>query len=416
VPRDRRTANRISYNDPVVDIDRVNALLESFSGYSPALPPVINSFILQLFRGATDPQRPVSGSERQTLEVNFETTLTVLHQFAQNSPHDRAVALVQSIAATQTPFGLYLRSFELGARPASDRMPIEAGQSAGKFEQYFVINMDDYNLQATIQRRIAPIVPVLGVENDTFDFHVENDLPRLRLSSVIWPYIVRKLADSAALIIVYLQRLTPGIEVELSMLRQAGRQSRTIVVTNADADIQGALGDFPVAFEWSESGEQALVDAVEAMRPFSNSMSLELDSQVLPRRPILPFVREGADALVDLALTEAGREIQMRGSSVVAYDALVAAIAASFWSGNALVRSVAYKRLAMLQLEQHRLNHARSNLERFLDVVEAGDRDSGRNLGPVLAGLEPLVEVLKARDGGDSSVIRFERLQNAATE
>jgi hypothetical protein len=283
-------------------------------------------------------------------------------------------------------------------------------------EQTFIINMDDNNFQRMLQRRIAPIVAVVGVENDTFDLHVENDLPRFRLSSVIWPYIVRKLIDSAALIIVYVQRLTPGIEKELSMLRQAGRQADTIVATSHDAHVDGALSDFPVVFEWDESREQQIVDLVERRRPFSNRMPLDLDSQLLPRRPILPFVRSGADALVDMALTEAGREIQSRGSAVVASDALVAAIAASLWSGNVLARGVAYKRLAMLQFEQHKLNYARANLLRFLDVVEVGDQQKGKSLLPVLAGLGPLIQTLRDHDQTDSTVRRYEALLNAAAE
>lgn len=283
-------------------------------------------------------------------------------------------------------------------------------------EATFVIKMDDHNFQRMLQRRIAPIVAVLGVENETFDFHIENDLPRLRLSSVMWQFIVRKLVDSAAVIIVYVERITPGIETELAMLRQAERQSNTIVATSADAHVEGALSDFPVVFEWGESREQQIVDLVERRRPFSNRVPLELDSQLLPRRPILPFVRSGADALVDMALTEAGRAIQSRGSAIVASDALVAAIAASLWSGNVLARGVAYKRLAMLQFEQHKLDYARANLLRFLDVVEVGDQQKGKSLLPVLAGLGPLIQVLRDHDQEDSSVRRYETLLNAATE
>jgi hypothetical protein len=399
-----------------VDLRIAYSLLASFSAYSPALPPIINSSILELFRGATDPQRPLGGVEREQLERNFEISLRVLHQFAQNSPHDRAVALVETIRLRQLPFALYLRSFDLGARPAGAPTEISTGVNAGMSEQTYVVRMEDHRFQRVLQERIVPTIAVLAVENETFEFHIEGDLPRLRLSGVMWPYVVRKLIDSAAMILLFLQNITPGVEMELSMLRSAKRQAKTVIITATLDESKDQLRDFPVFVRWDE-GEQPqreLINVVMGMGPYSNHADLDLESQLLPPRPLLPAVRDGAEALVDLALTEAGREMQQNGSNIVAHDALVAAIAASLWSQKVLARGVAYKRLAMLQLEQGKVDFARLNMARFLDIVESQSRDSGKDLAPVLAGLERLVQTLEGVDRNEPTAVRFRLLERKA--
>jgi hypothetical protein len=393
-----------------MDAASVQAILSSFGGYSPTLPPIINSAILELFRGASDPHRPMSGPDRQLLERNFEVSISVLHPFVLASPHDRAMAVIGRAVRGGDPFALYLRNFDLGAAEAGPRTLVESGGERGLFEQFFVVKMDDQNFQTVLQRDVEPLIPLLAIENGVFEFRTEGDLPRLRLPSQSWQEVVRKLIASAALILVYIDKETPGVSAELAMIRDAARQTHTIII-KALATAE-RLGDFPSIIDWDdERGPSLLAEALQQMQPFEAAAPLALLPADVPRPETPPVVSRGADALIDLAFTAAGRAIQMGGSLVEATDALVVAIAASFWNANVLARSVAYKRLAMVQHERRQVGYARANLERFLDIVEDRGRTSGEHLLPVLAGLEPLVDELRMTDGHDTAAVRYDRMR-----
>jgi hypothetical protein len=379
----------------MMDYEQANKALLSFSGYSSALPPIINSEILTLFRGVSVPDRPMRGPERSGLEQNCELSLSVLHQFTLNSPHESAVALLRAAVRDETQFALYLRNFDLGALPAGPRIPVEVLQDHVVIQQDFVVKMQDDEFQSSLREHVTPKLPVIAVENAVFEFHRDSCLPRLSLPGSAWENVVSRLVGSAAIIIVFVDSLTPGLSAELAMIRAAHRQLSTIVVFANDDLPNTTFDDLPIIATWDIShASQLLSDAMARVYPLQGALRLDLAGLTLTRPRPPEHVKRAADTLIRLAFSSAGHEIQVNGSVDEAIDNLIAAIAASFWSDNVAARGVAYKRLAMAQHQERKLYLASSNLQRFLDLVERSE-STGADLPPVLFGLEDLVHKLE---------------------
>ena len=78
---------------PVMNAAQARALLHGFSGYSPALPPIINSMILELYLAARDPARPQSGPGREALNRHYSLSFEAIHRHFVRSTHELAVSI-----------------------------------------------------------------------------------------------------------------------------------------------------------------------------------------------------------------------------------------------------------------------------------------------------------------------------------
>ncbi|HEX2210443.1 MAG TPA: hypothetical protein VHG93_22380 [Longimicrobium sp.] len=351
-----------------MDGQLAGALLFGFSGYSPALPPIINSAILTLYLGVRDPDRARAGPDRELLEQNCEVSLEYLHRFFENDPHERARQVVQSAMERGSPFGLYLRSFAFGARAGQPESAIEEIDGIADAEVITTtMRMKDDSLQRAIVEHLAALVPVVAVTNPALELRRQGGLPRLALGDD-WQEVVEKLVRNAAVILLYLDdEPSAGVATEMELIRQAGRQASTIVLV-ADPAATACPPDFTRVVPRREEDIATLRAAVAGVLARHAPRAPERFSLPAPPGPPAALA-EHCDAIINMGLLAAGEQVRT-GSALAATDDLMAVIAMSFWAGNAAARAVAFAKLAVLQHQQGRVRYAVANLERALDLLE----------------------------------------------
>jgi hypothetical protein len=385
-----------------MDASIARALLHGFSGYSPVLPSIINSMTLQLYLAARDPARPGSGSERDTLEANFSLALYALHHHFENDTHGVAVAILKKAWRQHEPFALYLRSFSFGAQLGEPH----AGESG------FIIAdthdlMEDELFQTWLVEHVVPRIPVVAIENPTFELRHDNSLPRLSLTDESWQRVVTSIIPAVAMIFMYIGPITDGVRWEIDAVRAANRQRSTILcytepIVNID------VSDFPIAVAWQ--GERASAMALSTMQtaPADEKVQyLELDFPSEPLPP--PPVHSHTDAIANMGLL-AGRGMMENGSFVDAVDAFVASIAASFWSQNAHARAFAYRYLASAFRRQDKVQYAIENLERAVDLFERFARDQPSSVAEVMRDVREFDGMFGQFSGVDRAVRLHKRL------
>jgi hypothetical protein len=367
------------------------ALLHGFSGISPVLPPIINSMILQLYLAARDPARPRSGAEREALEANFSLALHTLHHHFEKSTHDAAVAIVMKAWKQHGPFALYLRSHSFGARIGEPK----AGESG-----FNIVDthdpMEDERFQTWLVEQVVPRIPVVAVENPVLELRHDRSLPRLSLTHESWQSVVAPLISAAAMIFMYVGPITDGIRWEIETVRTANRQRSTILVC-PDPIVGINVSDFPVAIAWRVGRASAMaLAAVQAVPEDENVRYLELDLPPAPSPP--PDVSNHTDAIANMGLL-AGRGMIENGLFMEAVDALVASVAASFWSQNVHARAFGYRYLASAFVRRANSQYAIENLDRAADLFERFARDHAASVAEVVRDINEFDEIFASLSG-----------------
>jgi hypothetical protein len=367
-----------------MDPSIARALLGGFIGYSPVLPPIINSCILELYLAARDPARPRSGDERGTWEQHYALSLDMLGQHNARSTHAAAVEFLTDAWNRRDPFALYLRSFSYGAR-VEEVEPSEAGF----FQRDTIDPLDDDRFQRWLAENVIPHLPVVSIENPAFELRRDNSLLRLSLTDEMWQRVITSIIPGATIIFLYIGSITEGIRWEIEALRGAGRQGETVLFCKEP--ILGIdLSDFRDPVLWGEDCVWQLNDWPHKIREARPGPYGEL---ALPPAPTAPeIVRRHCDGITNMGLL-AGRHMLDNGSFVDATDAFVASIAASFWGENPHARAFAHRYLAAAFLAQHKTHYAVDNLEHAIDLFERFARDNRASVAEVARDIREFDEV-----------------------
>lgn len=388
-----------------------------FTPYSPTLPPSINYALLLLMQEAVAPATPEE--ERAQLELNRALAFDLLHRHFESRTHERARAIIKEAWERQGPFCLYLRNFALGGVNTEPFDDAEETLEPGGGNVLTIASMADVRLQIALAKHVAARVPVVGVENPSYDSRGGNTLPKLSLSDVSWRAVVRKLIAAAECIILFYDRPSAGVSIELDMIRRARRQPATVVVLPSgelsaglefvnsireraadvltsgldepisfdkpgesnEVKIEGPP-DFPVGVRWDESPRavRLLKDAIVRLPPQKGHVRFSKRAPV-PRAPGPP---KGLKDWAEVSGTSYGilaADEITKGDLTRAEDLLAARIAVSFWGDDLAARSDTFLWLGYVQLCQGKLQYAVENMERALDILERSPADAAYRSG-----------------------------------
>ncbi len=314
-----------------------------------------------------DPGRPRSPSERVALEVRRDGHFDLLHKEFERRLHERAVKIIELAWFEHSPFCLYLRNFGLGAQ--TSRREISKTSEPGEFlfEAETVDRMFDARFQSALADHVQARIPVVAVENPALDWPWT---PRLRITDPAWQPVVADLIAAADVIILYFEKASPGVGEEIALIRSAGRQSSTVVVSSVFAASYD-LSDFPTIVRWDDENQnpEALLAAMDAIseKPASKSYAPAAPTPPAPQPP--KSIRTEAELVIDAGLELAGWQFR-KGKLIDMEDRLAICAAMSFWGDIPEVRAVIWIQMARSQLQRSLKVQAIANLERALDVCE----------------------------------------------
>jgi len=355
-----------------------------FFGY---FAPSIDGGLLSLLRVSTpgNPERERM-SEGALAEQRF-MALEVLEKQDLDLGHARAARVVARAVGAGAPFGLYLRNFDLVGRTEPG-----AVDPWGEPQVITLMHSTDVRLQRLVAEQ-AERVPFVAIENRAAD---AGPFPRFICADEDWELCAELLIRHAAVVVMLYLGLTPGVALELDLLRQAGAQSRTLIVVGGEpvtttwlATLARAMGrrpldderpappadpppaDFPHVLtlredEAARDTVAALLAAAQAPRPTVAAEDLLFPPPLRPPQPAL-------DLAHGLALEEFGQAAKHvdAGELVPAEDALMRSIAFSHWARDRLGRLMAYVHLAAVERQLHYPNDAVATFFLALDLAEA---------------------------------------------
>ena len=224
--------------------------------------------------------------------------------------HDAARQVIDRYNADLQPFALWLRGFDLEML----RLHVESALVKR------VENVQLVNAPGAVERLLAasfaepPSVITIGHPANSLVPPGEVRIPRLLVTQPDWQSVVMQLAGRAALVVIEVAQVSPGLHEELAMLGQGDAAGRTVVVLH-DAD-SAELEDFDsqrallMSFGRVQAGETAGYERPArdhpAIRPFARVATVgELAESGLERMPAF------ADLLLDMRyaqrLAPAGR-------------------------------------------------------------------------------------------------------------
>jgi len=230
--------------------------------------------------------------------------------------------------------------------------------------------LEDELFQKAIQEYIAPRLPVIGLENPSFDYR-QSRLPKLSLAANAWRAVVADLLKAAEVILVYFNEPSEGVSEELKMIRDAERQDATIIVVSSRAGETGDIQDFPNTINWDNSAPDPanLLAAMDAI-PAQDSRKHFTTGAPEPRQPSAPItIKREADIVIDAGLVLAGKEFR-EGNLVEMEDRLSVCVAMAYWADIPEARTVAFLWIARGKFRLQQVDLAADNLGRALDIAE----------------------------------------------
>jgi tetratricopeptide (TPR) repeat protein len=141
--------------------------------------------------------------------------------------HQDAVAILRSYQGGGVPFVLYLRSFDLEAVAYETPRGVVGYSLVGR-----------HPIEEELHRLLSGgVIHVVGIGNPWDTMDAEGDVfPRLYLPNHAWKEVVNSLIAAAPMVVLALDRLTPGVREELRFIATAAKADRTVVVAADDAD------------------------------------------------------------------------------------------------------------------------------------------------------------------------------------
>lgn len=372
-------------------------IMPLFNGAS-SMPPALNHVLSTLMREAITHNSRKSDDDLVAFDIHRSLAFRLLHEHFEQQTHDRALQIIKEAWDRRAQFGLYLRNFNLGSVNSE---PVSTQDDDDRFDILTNTNFADLRLQLAIAKHISSWLPVIGIENPAYDPRHKNTLPKLSLNNESWRGVAGSLIGAADIIIIYYNQSSPGVNGELDMIRNLGRQRSTVVVRPAgrllklldevntvrqrafaalhhqtpDLDQSNAarggeeLADFPVTVSWDESGyairrlKNVIVNIERGLGHFSESCPMP----VAPQFPDNLKQWAGNSFMAHKLLARSEAE---SGNLASSEDHLTACLVVSFLTDSPDIRASTFLGLAYIQWSQGKLAYAIENLERALELFE----------------------------------------------
>jgi hypothetical protein len=141
--------------------------------------------------------------------------------------HSKAAEILLKYRQAGYPFALLLRSFDIEALSRDFHAEPLPGSN---FEEY-TATVTSMNTRGVEEALVSRRVPLITIGNSA-DYHVSLDeqIPRLFLDPTNWIEVVKSLIKAAYFIVARVDRLSPGMILELELIGACGRQEDTVVV------------------------------------------------------------------------------------------------------------------------------------------------------------------------------------------
>jgi tetratricopeptide (TPR) repeat protein len=139
--------------------------------------------------------------------------------------HAQAVAVLEEHWQHGTPFALFLRNFDLEASETQ----VDAGE--GMVVPISMTSGDYSDVESLVAGVFGDRIRAIGIQNPaSFRPDVTQLIPKLELRNEVWEYALHVLLRHAAMIVVRLEHLTPGVGVELKAIADRKREDVAVVI------------------------------------------------------------------------------------------------------------------------------------------------------------------------------------------
>jgi len=377
--------------------------LPPFIGY---LPESVDGLLLELVNMSYQDYPPRRGRTGAQLSQERKLAIDSLRLHFKEKPHQRSVEIITDALEQQTPFCLYLRNFDLGARVYAGRDdPFGLPQNATLMPGMF-----DGEMQRHIQSIVSALVPALCIRNPAFD---GGDVPGFIVGDDDWQALAHSLVRNAGLIVMYYLTASSGVMDELALIRSQGKQDSTLIVIEDNDPHQAmnfmeaisgvqrqafekqevSLDDFPHQVRRQVGADWQAVDQKLA-RMAAGDLSVPVDSQMA-----LPAEYGPPEALKEYCTEMAGQEFDAAMKLIEAQqyeeaeDVLTRSIAYAHWGRDTLGRVVTMLTLGRLNIIGFNAKgDAGAYFEMALDVCQ-----EIRETSPMAGQLYPIIQAELAR-------------------
>lgn len=199
--------------------------------------------------------------------------------------HAKAAKVLERYWANNEPFGLFLRNFASEAQDVA--LPSEESDFPLRGGYEIPITWVEQGILAAV----GPQLPVISIINPSPVATGERTIPKLELRNEIWEIAVRILIRSAALILMKLDQLTPGVMTEVQTILNEGRQASTVLV------VSPAMKDHELVVRLREAQVAGGAAPDDASVP---RFAIVIDDTELPREgeeplPVISGLLKGSD-------------------------------------------------------------------------------------------------------------------------
>jgi tetratricopeptide (TPR) repeat protein len=179
--------------------------------------------VLQILQ-SSPPSTAAQASDRESKDLEFKRKLLREQLQRDLEGHLRCGEILTDYLDKNEPFGIFLRNFDAeGSMRKGSGAPEPIRVSLQLTSQSAI----EKKLVATLGAKL----PLIGVGNNAPlrpDF--QQLLPRLLLPNEHWQQVVEELIGAAAIVVVDVIRLTPGVLWELETIERLGKENDTVVI------------------------------------------------------------------------------------------------------------------------------------------------------------------------------------------
>jgi tetratricopeptide (TPR) repeat protein len=143
-----------------------------------------------------------------------------------SSTHYKALEIINECSASGAPFCLFLRSFET---EAYDWVPPDE-ISKSRISRVIKYHSGAGATEAKLHKILNDRISILAISNPSSVYDMGTLFPRLESTDEDWEYQVTNLAEHAAIVICECQVMSPGMSLELEIIKRLNKQDRTIII------------------------------------------------------------------------------------------------------------------------------------------------------------------------------------------
>jgi hypothetical protein len=419
-------------------------LVQNFSPFTGFFPPIIDGAIMEIVL-STIPGHPKRESVSKGQLAERFMALAELERLKIDTGNGPVENIVQDAVSAGKPIALYLRNFMFGVslhEGRDDPYDIPQVLSAS--------STSDANLQSLLMERATNVtwIKISNPAADTVGF--ENSLI---LGNDQWQEPVTLLAHHAAVIIMYYFTLTPGVSIEMNLLKNAGAQEKTLIVISGDDPRKNEMA---ITIRQLFGSEKDAVAAVSEREQQANSTIAVEEKELLsafPHKIIQPANEQGwkefqlmLNDILDKATVMLGNELikfpprpkpvweallLAKDQALMAFElgkafyekemgeeaehAFIRCIAFSHWARDPMGRALGF--LFLARVERFFLkypNEAVQCYETTLDIFETllpGSQIASQYFEPVANDLIKYLRELKDEPGAASVAFQLKRVK-----